>query len=404
MNKKIRVLSLNCWGLKYISNYRKERLDLISKRIASEDYDIVGLQEVWVYSDYENMRNNTKHKLPYGKFYFSGIFGSGLVILSKFPIESTSIYKYSLNGRPSAFYHGDWYVGKGVAMATLLMPNGKKIEFFNTHLHASYGGENDEYLCHRISQAWEISKLISSAFTAGKMIIIVGDFNSKPDSIIFKIISFSGSISDSWNINIDQNQYNKKAPSHEKIIEKLCFTCDSPINTWRMKKWKKSPGKCEAKRLDYIFIDTSWFIVKYVKLAFTEIIPSLNCSYSDHFGIDALIEFMNGPNNSNPNKLKIEDLEIIQQEFNNHINQIKKYSYLKAIYFFISIIITIGLHISVFWPHNIYITFLLFLINSTIFLTCIFSLLEFIFICWELRTLSEFQEEISLVKHLILFS
>ncbi|KTW30429.1 inositol phosphosphingolipid phospholipase [Pneumocystis jirovecii RU7] len=405
MNEKIRVLSLNCWGLKYISNYRKKRLNFISERIASEDYHIVGLQEVWVYSDYENLRNKTKHKLPYGKFYFSGVFGSGLVILSKFPIQSTSMYKYSLNGKPNAFYHGDWYVGKGVAMATLLMPNGKKVEFFNTHLHASYEKEKDRYLCHKISQAWEISKLISSAFASGKLIIIVGDFNSTPDSIIFKIISFNSSISDSWSINLDQDQYLKKPLSKEKIVEKLCLTCDSPINTWRMKKWKKYPEKCEAKRLDYIFIDTSWFKVKYVKLAFTETIPSLDCSYSDHFGIDALIELMNNSINSSPNKLKIEDLEIIQQEFSNYINQVKKYSHLRVVYFFISIIIIIGLHISVFWSHNIYITFLLFLINTIILSTSIFtSLYEFIFIWWELRTLSEFQEEIALVKHLISFN
>ncbi|KAG5519553.1 hypothetical protein PMAC_001708 [Pneumocystis sp. 'macacae'] len=331
MNEKIKVLSLNCWGLKYISNYRKERLNFISERIASEDYHIVGLQEVWVYSDYENLRNKTKHKLPYGKFYFSGIFGSGLVILSKFPIQSTSMYKYSLNGKPNAFYHGDWYVGKGVAIATLLMPSGKKLEFFNTHLHASYEKEKDRYLCHKISQAWEISKLISSAFASGKLIIIAGDFNSTPDSIIFKIISFNSSISDSWNINLDQNQYIKKPLSQEKIVEKLCLTCDSPINTWRMKKWRKYPEKCEAKRLDYIFIDTSWFKVKYVKLAFTETIPSLDCSYSDHFGIDALIELMSNSISSNPNKLEIKDLEIMQQEFSNYINQLNNGSYIPSL-------------------------------------------------------------------------
>ncbi|KAG5436953.1 hypothetical protein PCANB_001363 [Pneumocystis canis] len=400
MNEKIRILSLNCWGLKYISNYRKERLDFISERIASEDYHVVGLQEVWVYSDYENLRNKTKHKLPYGKFYFSGIFGSGLVILSKFPIQSTSMYRYSLNGKPSAFYHGDWYVGKGVAIATLLMPNGKKLEFFNTHLHASYEKDKDSYLCHRISQAWEISKLISSAFAAGKIIIIVGDFNSTPDSIIFKIISFNVSISDSWNINLDQNQCVEKPLNQKKIIEKLCLTCDSPINTWRMKKWKKYPEKCEAKRLDYILIDTSWFKVKCVKLAFTETIPSLDCSYSDHFGIDAIIELMNNPTNSDPGKLKIEDLEIVQQEFNNYINRVKKSSYFRTVYFFISLIVIIGLHISIFWSHNIYITFSLFLINTVILSTSIFtSLYGFIFGWWELRTLSEFQEEISLLNN-----
>lgn len=135
---QLRVLSLNCWGLKYISALRNERLSEIGNQIAAADPapDIVGLQECWTQQDYNAIRERTKHLLPYGKFYHSGIFGGGLVILSRWPIEESSMRPYPLNGRPAAFYRGDWYVGKGVACAQIRIGPGRKdvVEVFCTHV------------------------------------------------------------------------------------------------------------------------------------------------------------------------------------------------------------------------------------------------------------------------------
>ena len=137
---KISVISLNCWGLKYISKWRKERMLEIGKRIASADPvpQIVGLQECWTQHDYQAIRRETKHILPYGKFYHSGIFGGGLAILSAWPIEESTMTRYSLNGRPTAFFRGDWYVGKGVAHARIRFGPELKdiIEVFTTHVNS----------------------------------------------------------------------------------------------------------------------------------------------------------------------------------------------------------------------------------------------------------------------------
>lgn len=133
-NGGISILSLNCWGLKYVSKRRKERLNAIAEKIAQENYDVVALQELWVYADYLNLRQKTQAKLGYGKYYACGVLGAGLAILSKFPIEASSMSPYRLNGRPIAFWRGDWYVGKGVASATLQHPSGCRIEVFNTHV------------------------------------------------------------------------------------------------------------------------------------------------------------------------------------------------------------------------------------------------------------------------------
>lgn len=173
---QLRVFSLNCWGLKFISKFRHERLNEIARRIASASpvHDIVALQEFWVYEDYVRLRGITSSVLPYGKFYHSGVLGGGLVVLSRYPIVGSTMYPYTLNGRPTAFWRGDWYVGKGVANAVIDLGNGRIVEVFNTHLHAPYEAGEDSYLCHRTAQAWEIAKHIRGAVQKGHIPLAVG--------------------------------------------------------------------------------------------------------------------------------------------------------------------------------------------------------------------------------------
>ncbi len=135
---EISVITLNCWGLLYLSKHRGQRLKAIGHQIANADPvpHIVALQECWTQEDYRSIRQETRFVLPFGKLYHSGAFGSGLVILSKWPIEESTMYQYPLNGRPTAFFRGDWYVGKGVACARIRYGVGQKqvIEVFNTHV------------------------------------------------------------------------------------------------------------------------------------------------------------------------------------------------------------------------------------------------------------------------------
>lgn len=134
----LNVISLNCWGLKYISKLHKERLSEIGRRLATADPvpHIVGLEECWTQEDYCSIRDHTRTILPYGKFYHSGVFGGGLAILSKWPIEQSSMVQYPLNGRPTAFWRGDWYVGKGIACARIRFGQRLKdvAEVFITHV------------------------------------------------------------------------------------------------------------------------------------------------------------------------------------------------------------------------------------------------------------------------------
>ena len=134
----INVLTFNCWGLKFISTLRQPRLAEIGRQIALLDPppDIVGLQECWTQQDFAAICSATASILPYTKFYFTGVFGGGLAILSRWPIIDSSMSGYPLNGRPTAFFRGDWYVGKGIARACIKFGPGPKdlVQVFNTHV------------------------------------------------------------------------------------------------------------------------------------------------------------------------------------------------------------------------------------------------------------------------------
>lgn len=66
--------------------------------------------------------------------FHSGALGAGLVILSRFPIISTSVLPYSLNGAPIDVAAGDWFVGKAAASIVIAHPVLGEVQIFNTHV------------------------------------------------------------------------------------------------------------------------------------------------------------------------------------------------------------------------------------------------------------------------------
>ncbi|GAM35877.1 hypothetical protein TCE0_017r04544 [Talaromyces pinophilus] len=324
---RIRILTLNCWGLKYLSKFRHERMSEIGRQIAIADDppQIVGLQECWTQQDYKSIRKQTKHLLPYGKFYYSGVFGGGLAILSKWPIEESSMFAYPLNGRPTAFFRGDWYVGKGVACARIRMgPRADDIaEVFCTHLHAPYEKEpHDSYLCHRTAQAWEISKLMRKAAERGHLAIGLGDFNMVPMSFAHRLITAHAPVKDVWrHLHPDssvgaadsaaEKKRGKPIPSADYNITENGAASDGPFNTWRWSKEQQkrlfkgedtfidgSQPDPKGRRLDYIFVGDGGYPPSFpaarwnIEAAWVTMMqrhPTLKVSLSDHFGIETVI-------------------------------------------------------------------------------------------------------------------
>ncbi|KAF9583080.1 phospholipase C type enzyme [Lunasporangiospora selenospora] len=260
-NQTLSVLTLNCWGL-YCSKYREARFATIGAHLSdpTHHYDLVGLQEVWRDEDYQRLCNMTKGTLPYSRHWASGIDGSGLVILSKYPILETSIRRFQLNGDPTGILQGDWFDGKSCVSAVISHPAGEVV-LLNTHLHATYDSKitSDRYLGCRVAQAWEVASTIRSTLTHNPLVIALGDFNSAPDSLVAKIVKGYGGLTDAWEQVHPASPESRSGLTPQEGIDRLGITCDSPLNSYSSSAgWPNHwTGTPIGERLDYIFYKAS---------------------------------------------------------------------------------------------------------------------------------------------------
>lgn len=281
----LKLLTFNTWGLKYVSKYREHRLHAIADEIADADYDVVALQEVWVEADW-NYFERSCTAYPYRRLFKSGIItGPGLAILLKVPITLSFLYRFPINGRPSAFFRGDWLVGKSIAVTVLapLAPGERPVAILNSHMHAPYAQSGDAaYSTHRACQAWDLAQLVKVMRAAGYAVVQVGDLNSKPGSLPYKLFTVEGGLCDSWEALHGDNvvlatEIAALLPHDQIALGGV--TCNSRINTWRAQR-----APWEACRLDYALIDTATLTPIAAEVRFTEpMSPPLACSYSDHF-------------------------------------------------------------------------------------------------------------------------
>ncbi|QDS71864.1 hypothetical protein FKW77_010039 [Venturia effusa] len=444
MATTLRVLTLNCWGLKYISKCRNERLSQIGTEIASQDPppSIVALQECWTQQDYNAIRDRTQHILPYGKFYWSGIFGGGLAILSQWPIEESKMVRYALNGRPTAFFRGDWFVGKGVACAKIRLgagpERGRVVAVFSTHLHAPYETEpNDSYICHRTAQAWEIAGLMRSAYAKGQIVLAMGDFNMTPLSLAHQIVETHGRASDAWRIHHPNSSIGAAIDAAEKTrgvpipdaaynLSENGATCDSILNTWRWNKGQQqrlkkgdtitidpSTKDPRAKRLDYIFFADALqeYTITSVNVGMTMRHPTLQTSLSDHFSVEATLEkteksqFTDDPQRladlltsgelDRSKHLPVETYNSILAMIKSYEARERRQRRLRLSHFGAQLTVAIGCLVAVWWSPRNYVAFILMLL-STLGLSAgvIDGLIGGLFVGSELRALKEFEWDI----------
>ncbi|KAG7783479.1 hypothetical protein KL910_003265 [Ogataea haglerorum] len=288
----IKLLTFNLWGLKYVSKQRRERLTTFASRLRSQpDYDIVALQEIWMDEDWKSIVDQCQDVYPYTRRFSSGIIsGPGLAILSKVPIKRTFLYRFPVNGTPTAVHRGDWYVGKSVAV-TLLEPlyeGASPVALLNSHMHAPYALTGSAaYACVRACQAWDIASVAQTYSEAGYAVILVGDLNSRPGSLPYRIMQSEAGLTDSWEeIHGPTDADKLRQMSPEDQIKLGGATCDSTLNTWRA---DRRPD--EACRLDYALIDNTRLRALDASVQFTEKIPGVG-SYSDHFAYSATFKVL----------------------------------------------------------------------------------------------------------------
>ncbi|CAI4431179.1 CEL_1a_G0014680.mRNA.1.CDS.1 [Saccharomyces cerevisiae] len=152
------------------------------------------------------------------------------------------------------------------------------------------------YLCHRSCQAWDFSRLIKLYRQAGYAVIVVGDLNSRPGSLPHKFLTQEAGLVDSWEqLHGKQDLAVIARLSPLQQLLKGCTTCDSLLNTWRA---QRQPD--EACRLDYALIDPDFLQTVDAGVRFTERIPHLDCSVSDHFAYSCTLNIVPQGTESRP--------------------------------------------------------------------------------------------------------
>lgn len=204
----IRVLTLNCWGLWLGAKKRRQRMAGIVRYLREVNCDIVFLQEIWVSSDFEIIRDGTKDIYCFSHLYRSGsvLGSSGIVILSKWFPKVVHFEPYSLNGSPFYPWHGDWFAGKGIAYSRVDLEN-LSLHLFSTHTHAYYKETepiHDQYSVHRVCQSYQLAKLIAfigdttcNRKSNGRdLFIVAGDMNSTSSELPYKILTTMAGLTD----------------------------------------------------------------------------------------------------------------------------------------------------------------------------------------------------------------
>jgi len=132
------------------------------------------------------------HEYPHSAYWPSSVIGSGLAAFSKWEIVERDFLAFSFCGAPGEI-GGDWPAGKGVGSMTLNVGNLGEVEILNTHVGDVFHRMTDKRLISymqffakggedgpetkravRISNAWEMSKLVRKAITSGRHVIAVG--------------------------------------------------------------------------------------------------------------------------------------------------------------------------------------------------------------------------------------
>jgi len=215
----------------------------IIRYLLENNCDIVFLQEVWVTSDFETIRERTKHIYRFAHLYRSGsvLGSSGIVILCKWLPKVIHFEPYSLNGSPFYPWHGDWFAGKGIAYSRVDF-DGLSLHLFSTHTHAYYKENepvHDQYSVHRICQSYQLARFITfisdtacNRKADGKdLLIVAGDMNSTSSELPYKILTTMAGLTDCFKASRHSNSSSNIIHKHKIMTYRRRLDCADRAST-----------------------------------------------------------------------------------------------------------------------------------------------------------------------------
>ncbi len=180
----LKVATFNIHDLYLASEDRPLRMRSIGAKLMILDPDIVGFQEAFIESDRAILLKELEStRLKYHQYYPSGSVGSGLLIASAFPIKEVYFHRFTTSNPFYKIWEGDWWAGKGVALARLELPEGH-IDFYNAHAQAGYG--NPAYDLVRNEQMAELADFIKRSHSVSAPALLAGDMNCRIEDTEFQ--------------------------------------------------------------------------------------------------------------------------------------------------------------------------------------------------------------------------
>ncbi len=180
---ELKVLSWNVYMLpRPIKNsLQATRTKLIAQELQNTSHDLIFMQEAFMKSFRTKIRTSLAKTHPYSitlnrpKFFVS-VFGSGLFILSRYPMKLIDhVYYRNCAG-------ADCFATKGALLMEITMPGGHKVHVVNTHLQAI---ENRGAI--RMKQLSEIHSLLVKHGRPDIPQFLIGDLNIDEVEIEFQM-------------------------------------------------------------------------------------------------------------------------------------------------------------------------------------------------------------------------
>lgn len=171
----LKIVTFNIQDLFVVGRNRPARMRHIARVLADLDPDLVGFQESFIGKDRDVLIKALEAtRLRHHQYYSSSVGGSGLLISSAWPIREVFYHRYSVSGPPQRIWEGDFWAGKGVALARIETPAGM-LDFYNTHAQAGYGRVS--YREVRRTQMAELAAFMNGSRTQNAPAFLVGDMN-----------------------------------------------------------------------------------------------------------------------------------------------------------------------------------------------------------------------------------
>lgn len=193
---EVRVATANLWGVSVagvdIADEIDARFAAFAESLAENPHglDVVLIQEAWDDDARRALVENegVVRRFPWRVDAVQHPGGSGLVILSAFPVEAVRFHRYEAQGSCLKFWEGDCSGGKGVLAARLRIGS-ESFWFADTHLIACYQEEPALSACDqddpngeaRWGQVEELRTFLQSLDPEAPL-VIGGDFNFVPSS------------------------------------------------------------------------------------------------------------------------------------------------------------------------------------------------------------------------------